>query len=92
MRSIHRLAILSAAAASLLLAAAGTASAGCIRKAGEGWSWNEEGARFQSFEIIQQITGNWPFQTDDIKIKSQKCKPDGNGVTCITVADVCSAG
>ncbi|MEZ5775492.1 MAG: hypothetical protein R3D33_12535 [Hyphomicrobiaceae bacterium] len=85
---------LAAAAAATMLALAGPAAAGsCTTHTGQGWAWSLDGAKFQSFEIIEQTTGNWPFgHVDDIRIVKQTCKPDGNGYTCFTTAKVCKKG
>lgn len=85
----------SAAAAVALCLAASAASAGmhnCQKRAGLGWGFTMDMAKFQSFEIIQQVTGNWPIQSDDIKIIKQTCKADGGGYNCRTEAHVCKKG
>lgn len=74
-----------------ILAATPALAGNCIVKAGEGWGGDLGMAKFQSYEIIQQVTGNWPFESDKITIKSQKCRPDQGGYTCVTVASVCKA-
>lgn len=77
-------------AAMLAFGAAGAeAKPVCVKKAGEGWGLTKEMAQFQSFEIIQQVTGNWPFQTDQISKPSYDCKGGGGSWTCIARATVC---
>lgn len=91
-RSVGLLALAAAVAtAGAFGFAASPAAAGkCIVKSGEGWGWSKGAAQFQSFEIIQQVTGNWPFQSDDIKITKQVCKQKDGSWTCWTTAKVCS--
>lgn len=77
-------------AAALAFAASGVeAKPVCVKKAGEGWGWTKEMAQFQSFEIIQQVTGNWPFQSDDISKPVYSCKGADGSWTCVARATVC---
>lgn len=64
----------------------------CVKKAGEGWGITRGIAEFQSFEIIQQVTGNWPFQTDAISKPVYTCKGADGSWTCIARATVCKKG
>lgn len=85
---IVTLAVLAAAALALAIA---PAAAGCSKRTGEGWGGSIEMAKFQSFEIIEQVTGNWPFgHKDDLRILRQNCKADGGGYTCRTTVSVCA--
>ena len=63
--------------------------ANCVKKAGEGWGITKGIAEFQSFEIIQQVTGNWPFQTDRISKPVYSCKGGDVSWTCVARATVC---
>ncbi len=97
MRATHVMAVLLAAVcASAALNSAdaksprrGYAKANCVRKAGQGWGWSKEMAQYQSFEIIQQVTGNWPIQTDFISNPVYRCKGGNGSWTCIARATVC---
>ncbi len=88
---MNRSTFVAAALAGLALGSLEASAAGCITKAGEGWGGDLGMAKFQSYEIIQQVTGNWPFESDKITVKSQKCRPDQGGYTCVTVASVCKS-
>lgn len=85
------------AAAGLLLmpvtGAVGPAEAKMVCKThrGKGWGFDQAQAKFQAWEIITQVTGNWPIATDTLKNERYKCKPDGNGVTCYSWMDVCKS-
>ena len=62
----------------------------CVMKAGEGIGSTRGAAEFQAFEIIQQVTGNWPIQTDHITKPKFRCKQGGPlGWTCRAQAQVC---
>jgi hypothetical protein len=61
----------------------------CVKKAGEGWGMTRGMAEFQSYEIIQQVTGNWPIQTDKISKPVYSCKGAAGSWTCIARATVC---
>jgi hypothetical protein len=63
----------------------------CVTKRGKGWAWTESMARFQAWEIVAQLSGNWPIQTDTFRNERYKCKPDGNGYTCLSWIDVCKS-
>jgi hypothetical protein len=82
--------VLLAAAGVMLTMGAAEAKDKCVKKAGEGWGITKEIAEFQSFEIIQQVTGNWPFQTDKISKPVYKCKGGDGSWTCVARATVCS--
>lgn len=77
-------------AAGLAFAVSGAeAKTVCVKKAGEGWGITKGMAQFQSFEIIQQVTGNWPVQTDSISKPVYHCKGSEGSWTCIARATVC---
>ncbi|MEI9900342.1 MAG: hypothetical protein WDN31_09705 [Hyphomicrobium sp.] len=57
--------VLGAAAAAVLLApVAGFVSPAeaskCVTKRGKGYAWTEDMAKFQAWEIVAQLSGNWP--------------------------------
>jgi hypothetical protein len=83
-----RFAVVAVAAATLVSPAA-FAKETCVKKAGEGWGLTRGMAEFQSFEIIQQVTGNWPIQSDKISKPVYSCKGGEVGWTCIARATVC---
>lgn len=62
----------------------------CVKKAGEGWGITQGIAQFQAYEIIQQVTGNWPVETDKISKPVYSCKGSEGSWTCIARATVCS--
>ena len=71
--------VLGLAAAGVLLApVAGFVSsaeaARCVTKRGKGWAWTEGTARFQAWEIVAQLSGNWPIQTDTFRNERYKCR------------------
>jgi hypothetical protein len=47
-------------------------------------------AQFQSYEIIEQVTGNWPIKTDAISKPVYSCKGGDGSWTCIARATVCT--
>lgn len=81
-------ALLSAAAV-LAASPAALAKEKCVKKAGEGWGITRSIAEFQAYEIIQQVTGNWPIETDRISKPVYSCKSGTMGWTCIARATVC---
>lgn len=87
--------VLGLAAAGAVLVPSGfvsTAEAGkCVTKRGKGWAWTEDLARFQAWEIVAQLSGNWPIQTDTFRNERYKCKKDGDGYTCLSWIDVCKS-
>jgi hypothetical protein len=68
----------------------GAAEAKCVKKAGEGWGITKDIAQFQSYEIIEQVTGNWPIKTDNISTPVYSCKGGDGSWTCIARATVCT--
>ena len=92
MRATYVMAALFAAVCAFGGANSADAKGNCVKKAGEGWGWSKEVAQFQSFEIIQQVTGNWPVQTDQISRPVYTCKTNGGSWTCIARATVCKKG
>ncbi len=97
MRATHVIAVLLAAACAFTAFDSADAKsprkayarANCVKKAGKGWGWSKEMAQFQSLEIIQQVTGNWPIQTDYISNPVYKCNGGNGSWTCIARATVC---
>jgi hypothetical protein len=71
----------------LLLAS--SANAGCVTRHGKGWAWTEDMAKFQAWEIVSQLHGNWPLPDTNFRKTSYKCKPDGSGYTCLSTIQVC---
>lgn len=67
------------------------AEAGCVKKAGSGWGMTKGMAQFQSFEIIEQVTGNWPIRKDKISKPVYNCKQGSVGWTCKATATVCKS-
>lgn len=63
----------------------------CTTHYGKGWATSLDGAKFQSWEITTQVTGNWPFVTDQLRNITYKCNPDGGGYTCHSKMDVCKS-
>ena len=92
MRATYVMAALFAAACAFGAGNPADAKGNCVKKAGEGWGWSKDMAQFQSFEIIQQVTGNWPVQTDAISKPVYSCKGGGGSWTCIARATVCKKG
>ncbi len=85
-----RLIAVVAAAAVASFGLTGVASAACVKKAGNGYGLTKGMAQFQSFEIIEQVTGNWPIRTDKISKPVYACKESGIGWNCKAYATVCS--
>jgi hypothetical protein len=79
--------ILGLGASALLLASA--ADAGCVTRHGKGWAWTEDLAKFQAWEIVSQLHGNWPLPDTNFCNTRYKCKADGSGYTCLSSIDVC---
>jgi hypothetical protein len=48
-------------------------------------------AKFQAWEIVAQLSGNWPIQTDTFRNERYQCKKDGDGYTCLSWIDVCTS-
>jgi hypothetical protein len=48
-------------------------------------------AKFQAWEIVAQLSGNWPIQTDTFRNERYKCSKDGDGYTCLSWIDVCKS-
>ena len=89
MRIICMKAALCAAGLAFGLVNAAEAKSVCVKKAGEGWGVTKGIAEFQAFEIIQQVTGNWPFQSDEISKPVYSCKGGDGSWTCVARATVC---
>ncbi len=85
---LKRLAVVSFAAV-VLTAPGAYAKESCVKKAGEGWGITRSIAEFQAYEIIQQVTGNWPIETDRISKPVYTCKGGSGSWTCIARATVC---
>ena len=88
MRIVHFSVALCAAALAFAPVGAQAKSA-CVKKAGEGWGITQGIAKFQAYEIIQQVTGNWPFETDQISKPVYSCKGYDGSWTCVARATVC---
>jgi hypothetical protein len=88
MRASHLAAVLAAAALAVLPYEA-HAKSHCVKKAGQGWGITRSIAEFQAYEIIQQVTGNWPVVTDKISKPVYSCKGGEGSWTCIARATVC---
>ncbi len=89
MHAIRFTAALCAVCLAFVSAGPADAKSACVKKAGEGWGVTKSMAQFQSYEIIQQVTGNWPFQTDEISKPVYSCKGGDGSWTCIARATVC---
>lgn len=61
----------------------------CVMKGGSATGPTRDFAEYESFLIIRQVTGNWPFETDRIGKPSYSCKSDGVFWTCRATARVC---
>lgn len=73
-------------------AAQGKKSAGkCKTHYGTGYAPTESMAKFQSWEITAQVTGNWPIQTDTFRNERYRCKPQDSGWRCDSAIDVCKS-
>jgi hypothetical protein len=64
-------------------------SASCSTHYGKGFAPTLDLAKFQSWEITAQATGNWPIMMDTFKNEKYDCKADGAGFTCHSRIDVC---
>jgi hypothetical protein len=82
--------LIAVSAAAIAVAFAAPASAACVKKAGSGWGLTKGMAQFQSFEIIEQVTGNWPVRKDKISQPVYNCKEGSVGWSCKAYATVCS--
>ena len=99
MTRLVRLAIAAATLATVLLpiveASAATRNAArassCSRHYGKGWAPTEDMAKFQSWEIIAQTTGNWPIASDKLTNEKYSCKAEGGQWFCRSQVDVCKA-
>jgi hypothetical protein len=88
--------ILGLAAVGVLLAqmtgfVSSAEAARCVTKRGKGWAWTQDMAKFQAWEIVAQLSGNWPIQTDTFRNERYQCKKDGDGYTCLSWIDVCKS-
>jgi hypothetical protein len=101
MTNFHR-ALTAAAAAALVLAAAGGVQAQCVNKAGQGTNSTEEGAKSQAYEAVLQATdwGMWSvWMAQGMKYGSApgytvsnvkaRCKKGGLGSECVVQARLC---
>ena len=79
--------LIGAATAAVLLATA--ADAKCVTRHGKGWAWTEDMAKFQAWEIVSQLHGNWPLPETSFRNERYSCKKDGSGYTCLSTIDVC---
>ncbi len=74
---------------SAVLSAGPALAESCVQKAGSATGITRGFAEYESFLIIRQVTGNWPFQTDRISAPSYTWKGEGVMWTCRAVAQVC---
>jgi hypothetical protein len=63
----------------------------CYNKKGRGFAPTRDMAKFQAWEIVAQITGNWPIQTDTFRNETYRCKQDSSGWVCISSINVCKS-
>lgn len=76
-------------AAAILAAPAAADGETCVTKHGAATGITRGFAEYESFLIIRQVTGNWPFQQDRISEPVYKCRSDGALWTCSATAKVC---
>lgn len=88
MSGIPRTAIIALGLSALGLAAPAEAET-CAVKAGSATGVTRDFAEYESFLIIRQVTGNWPFETDRFSKPTYTCSQDGALWTCRAVAKVC---
>jgi hypothetical protein len=69
--------------------AQGKKSAKCKTHYGTGYAPTESMAKFQSWEITAQVTGNWPIQSDTFRNERYRCKQQASGWRCDSSIDVC---
>ncbi|MCB1506184.1 MAG: hypothetical protein KDJ47_14495 [Hyphomicrobiaceae bacterium] len=97
--------VVSAAAAAIVITMtfAAQANAGCMNKAGRGWGFDTQQARFQAWEAVLQDTdwGMWAAWMASgakvgsaasgysVKSKREKCRPDGSQQVCVIRAKLC---
>jgi hypothetical protein len=79
------------AALTLTLPAPAAAAESCVTKHGSATGITRGFAEYESFLIIRQVTGNWPFQQDRISKPAYKCKSDGALWICRATAKVCKS-
>lgn len=63
----------------------------CYNKKGRGFAPTQDMAKFQAWEIVAQITGNWPIKTDTFRNEKYRCKQESSGWVCISSIDVCKS-
>jgi hypothetical protein len=71
--------------------AQGKKAASCKTHYGTGWAPTESMAKFQSWEITAQVTGNWPLMSDTFRNERYRCKTEGSGWRCNSTIDVCKS-
>lgn len=76
-------------AAAILATPAAADGETCVTKHGAATGITRGFAEYESFLIIRQVTGNWPFQQDRISEPVYKCRSDGALWTCSATAKVC---
>lgn len=67
----------------------GKRAGNCKTHYGTGWAPTESMAKFQSWEITAQVTGNWPFMSDTFRNERYRCNPESSGFRCKSAIDVC---
>jgi hypothetical protein len=72
-----------------LMSAGSALAETCVKEAGSATGITRGFAEYESFLIIRQVTGNWPFQADRISQPTYTCKGEGMMWTCRAVAQVC---
>ena len=77
------------AALTLMAPAPAALAASCVTKHGSATGITRDFAEYESFLIIRQVTGNWPFEQDRISKPAYKCKSKGALWTCHATAKVC---
>lgn len=67
----------------------GKKAGNCKTHYGTGWAPTQDMAKFQSWEITAQVTGNWPLMSDTFRNERYRCKTEGSGYRCNSAIDVC---
>jgi len=86
---VYRASICLLALAAAFALPAPSAAASCVTKHGSATGITRGFAEYESFLIIRQVTGNWPFQQDRISKPVYKCASDGALWTCKASAKIC---
>lgn len=62
---------------------------GCTKRTGRGFAPTDHFARLKAWETVAQASGNWPFQSDEFRSTSYRCRPERNGRLCLVAIEVC---